>query len=151
MFGLASKDNMAANAIITHYNDQGFNSLPNLLDWKSLMLCWHSFSDSGREHVAVSFTYNNSLYLIYECRQPFATQINHDASPEVIDDLLRLIFWIVQVACCVLFRLSQLHILHFWMSGSNHHSDYPRCKTKHFWYSIHFPFRLGRGVYLSCY
>jgi len=121
---------------ITHYNDQDSNQLPDLQYQKLLILCWRSFSESGRERVAFSFANIGNLYHIYEYLQPITTQINHDAKPKIIDALLMLIFNMGQGACRFLFCIWMQPIPHFWMYAFNSHSDYKRCKTKNRWHSF---------------
>jgi len=55
------------------------------------MLCWHSVSESGREHIDFSFAYKGSLYVIYASLRPIAMQSNHDAKPNIVDAPLMLI------------------------------------------------------------
>jgi len=55
------------------------------------MLCWRSVSESGREQIDFSFTYNGSLYVIYASLRPIATQSNHDTKPNIVDAPLTLI------------------------------------------------------------
>jgi len=58
---------------------------------KSLMLCWRSFSEWGRECVALSFAYKGGEYRIFEWPHPIAPQITQDAWPNIVDAMLTLI------------------------------------------------------------
>jgi len=81
----------AANTLNMHSNDQIACELPDLQDQKSLTLRWHSFSELGRERVALSFAWKASQYHIYESPQPIATQITNDARPKIVDPPLTII------------------------------------------------------------
>jgi len=86
---------MAANILIMYSNVQIAFELPELQDQYSLMLCWCSFSDLGREHVTLSCAYTASRYLMYEWPQPIGTQITHDARPNIVYALLTLMLpWV---------------------------------------------------------
>jgi len=95
----------AANTFNTHYSNQVTDSLPDLQNEKSLMLCWRSLSKWGMEHIAFSFDYKGSLYLIYECLQPIATQITQDAGRRMVEAPLTPIFRIGKGACVSCFWL----------------------------------------------
>jgi len=71
--------------------DQTTFQLPDLQDHTLLMLCWRSFSEWGREHVAFSIAYKGGQYLIYEWLQPVANKITQHAGPKTIDAPLTLI------------------------------------------------------------
>jgi len=95
----------AANIFIMPHSNQVSNYLPNLQDQKLLTLCWHSFSEWGRERVTSSLAYNASQYLIYECLQPIATHITQDARPKIVHALVTLIFRMGKGACLSLLWL----------------------------------------------
>jgi len=67
------------------------------------MFFWRSVSESGREHVSFSFANNGSLYLINECLQPIATEINNDATPQIVKTPLMLNMRMVSGVCRFLF------------------------------------------------
>jgi len=72
-------------------NDEIACELPDLPDQNSSKCSWRSFSEWGREHVALSCAYKANQYRIYEWRQPIATQITNDARPRIIDAPLKLL------------------------------------------------------------
>jgi len=96
---------LAANTLRMHYNSLVTDGLGDLQDQKSLTLCWHSFSESGRECIAFSFAYQGSVSIIYECLHTITTQVNHDTRPNIVDDPLTPIFRMGQGACRFLFCL----------------------------------------------
>ena len=95
----------AANTIIMHHSEQVCYYLPDLQVQKLMTLCWRSFSQWGRENVALSFAYKGGQYLIYEFLQPIGTQITRDASPLIIDAPLTLIFMTGLGVCFTFFWL----------------------------------------------
>ena len=128
-----------------HYNGHISDQLPDLRDQISLMPCWCSVSESGREHITFSFAYNSSLYVIYECLWPIAMQINLDAKITIVDALLTLIFRMGQQACHFPIWLYMRPILQLWTSAFNCQSDYPQCKTRNHWHTIDSHFQDGVG------
>jgi len=56
-----------ANTFRTHQNYQVSDQLPDLQDRKSLMVCGRSFSQLGKEFVAIYFAYEGRLFVINEC------------------------------------------------------------------------------------
>ena len=89
----------AANTLITNSNNQIASELPESQEQESLMLRWHTYSEWGRECVALSVAWKASQYHIYEWPQPIATQISNDARPNIIDTPLTLIFRMGQGSC----------------------------------------------------
>jgi len=76
-------------------------SLKNWLTYKTKK-SWHSIDaqfQNGAQSIAFSFAYKGSLYIIYECLQPIARQINQDANPNIVDAPLTLIFRMGQGVC----------------------------------------------------
>jgi len=55
----------AANILVMHDSEQIGFQLPFIKDWKLLMLSLHSFSEWGRDRVALSFAYNGWHYVVY--------------------------------------------------------------------------------------
>jgi len=53
----------AANTVITYYNDQISNTLPDLHHQSSLTLCWFSYPGWGRECISLLFYYIGSQYM----------------------------------------------------------------------------------------
>jgi len=100
------------------------------------MVNWRSFSVDNSDLVARFFTYTGGQYIHNALQQPSIWFITSLRRPKIIDALLTLIFRIVQGVCHFLFSLWRQHIPHLWMSASNRHSDYPRCRTQHHWRSI---------------
>jgi len=63
----------AANTLFMNGCNQWPPRLYKMHSQKSLTLHWHSFSESGREPVAIILDLEGSQYLIYEWLQPLAT------------------------------------------------------------------------------
>jgi len=79
------------NTFIRHHVDEVSYYLIDWRDQISLTLCWRSFWECGREHVASSFPNEGGQYFIYKCLQPIATHITQHARPKIVDDPLTLI------------------------------------------------------------
>jgi len=85
----------AANTLIIYRNDHIAFELPDLHNQKSLMLCWRSISEWGREREARSFADQASQYHMWEWSLPIATHITNDARPNMVDGPLMLILpWV---------------------------------------------------------
>jgi len=65
--------------------------MPHLQDQFLLVICWHSFSEWGKECVALCFSYKASQYLIFEWPQPITGQITRDARLQIADTPLTFI------------------------------------------------------------
>jgi len=66
-------------------------TLPKMQDPQLLTLCWCSFWEWGREHVAHPFAFKGGHSIISEWPQPIATQIMQDAKPKIVATLLTFI------------------------------------------------------------
>jgi len=66
-------------------NNQIAFELPDLQHHNPLTHCWRSFSEWGKERVALSFPYKASQYFIDEWLQQIATQITNDVRTKIID------------------------------------------------------------------
>jgi len=73
--------------------------LPKMREQKLLTLSWCSFWLWGMECVASSVAYEGWQWLILDSMQPIATQINKDASLQIVDTLLTLISRMGQRVC----------------------------------------------------
>jgi hypothetical protein len=73
----------AASNISMHKINKVSYSLPDLQVQIVITLCWHLFSEWGKERVASSFAYIGGQYFIYKYHQPITTQINQDARPTI--------------------------------------------------------------------
>jgi len=111
-----------------------------------LFLPWRSFSSWGREPVPSSFSFKGGQYIIYDCLQPITTQIDKNGRHGSVDAPLTLIWpghivsWWDNGECHFLLFLYRRPILHFWLSATNHHSDYQIGKTWKCWHSVDTPF-----------
>ena len=74
--------------------------LPKIHNQQSLMLCWHSFSRSGRERIAVCFAYEGCEKFFYDCLQPISGLITQDARQKIIDARLTLMLMYCIVNIC---------------------------------------------------
>jgi len=105
----------------------------------------------GREGVAFSFANKDGLYLICECLQPIATQINDEARPKIIDPPVMLIAdkGMLHVAFPFAYKCS-LYVIHeclhpidikITQDARSEIDDAP----------LSFILRMNQGVYLSCF
>jgi len=66
-----------------------------------------------------------------------------------VDTLLTLILWMGQGACESLFCQWSQPIPHIRMTATDHHTDYPWCKTNNCWHSVDTHFAIG--ISTICY
>jgi hypothetical protein len=59
--------------MLMHNKEQVTFELHDLQDYKSLMLCWRSFSEYGSQRITLSFRLKYSQYVIYDRLHPIAT------------------------------------------------------------------------------
>jgi len=106
----------AKTSFMTEYNLSEV-WFPRTHDWKSLTLCWRSFSWWGKEGVAVCFAYKGGQEFLCDWLQPIGGVISHDAWPKIADAQLTLILpWLYL----------QYAIIHF---GTVHHSLCFGCRS----------------------
>jgi len=125
-----------SNTMSMNSNNQIASELPDLQDQKLLTLRWCSYSEWGREPVALSSAWKASQYHIYEWRQPITTQITNDARPKLVDAPLMLIFRMGQGVYGSLICLRSQPIPYLWMAATDRHSDFQWCKTQNHWHSV---------------
>jgi len=119
----------AVNTSVMGTNIRAMPWLHNKHDLILLTLRWHSFSWEGNEAITHCYTWNDGNYFIYKSLPQRNTSITKDATSNIIDTLLTLIFRMGQEA----FRISicpwRQPIQHLWMSATSRHLDDPRWKA----------------------
>jgi len=81
----------AANALIMYSNDWIVFEFTDLQDKNSLTLDWHSISEWGMVHVALSYAYQACQYGINVQLQQMEAWIAHDARLKIVDSVMTLI------------------------------------------------------------
>jgi len=97
----------SANTLIMYHINQTTFKIRDYHNQNSLALQWCSFSESGRERVAFSFTYKASQHHVYEWLQPITT---NDARPKIVDAHLTLILPCTYPQYCII----QFGIVYCW-------------------------------------
>jgi len=128
-----------------HNKEQITFQLPDIQDQKLLTIHWHSFSRSAREHVAFSLAYNGGQYSTDVLQRLNHSSITCLTGLKMVDALLTLIFRMGQPGCHFLFWVEIQPIPHWWLSASNCHLDYPRCKSKNHWHAVDYHVQDGAG------
>jgi len=109
---------------------------PSMQEQQLLTLRWRSFSECGRERVAVVFVPKGCQYLINGCLQPIGTYITQYRKLTIINAPLRLMLRMWHWPCCCLFGLSKLPICWLWITATKSLFNYRIYKTKNLWWSI---------------
>ena len=112
---------------------------------KSLTLCWRSFSRSGSVPVTVSLAFKGSQHYAYAEQWINDFSITWFARQKIIDTPLMLIFRMGQWPSHFLLYIKLQPIPHLWLSASNHHLDYPWCKSTNHWHAVDYHVQDGAG------
>jgi len=112
---------------------------------KSLTLRWRSFSRSGSVPVTVSFAFKGNQHYAYAEQWINDFSITWFARQKIIDAPLMLIFRMGQWPSHFLLYIELQPIPHLWLSASNHHLDYPWCKSKNHWHAMDYHVQDGAG------
>lgn len=119
----------AITLCMNHCNKAALRLL-KMHDWKSLALCWYSFSKYGREYATAVFTLQGDQYIMYWCLQSIAIWINQDTKWYCFNAELMVIFRMQQWLCHFLIYIYRLQICWLWITATKLHFNYLTYKTQ---------------------